>query len=214
MGAHPAFAQSPSTRIVFAEEFEMGIQHWDLIDPQSWQVAEHGKGRSLSIIRRESEYQPKVRSPLHIALVKDLKVGDFELTLSVKSTKNTGDHRDCCVFFNYQDPTHFYYVHLGAKPDSASGQIMIVHGEPRRPITKNEKNVPWSDVWHRVKLTRTLETGRIAVYFDDMDQPLMEVSDKTFGEGRIGIGSFDDMNAFDEIKISIPAGSLPKSPNR
>ena len=31
--------------------------------------------------------------------------------------------------------------------------------------------------------------------------PHMSVVDNTFGRGRIGIGSFDDMNDFDEIRI-------------
>ena len=29
----------------------------------------------------------------------------------------------------------------------------------------------------------------------------MSVVDKTFGKGRIGLGSFDDMNDFDDIKL-------------
>jgi hypothetical protein len=124
------------------------------------------------------------------------------MSFKVKSTKNTGNHRDCCVFFNYQDPTHYYYIHLGAKPDPASGQIFIVNDEPRRPLTSNKKNVPWSEEWHTVKLIRKASDGTIAVYFDDMDHPHLETNDKTFGEGRIGIGSFDDMDAFDSIQIA------------
>jgi hypothetical protein len=203
--AAAALAESGSpAKTVFVEDFEQGLGRWELIDPSSWALEAHGRGKSLSITQRESQYQPKVRSPLHIALVKELKVGDFEITFRVKSTKNTGNHRDCCIFFNYQDPTHFYYVHLGAKPDPASGQIMIVNDKPRSPLTKNEKFVPWTDDWHQVKLVRQLSTGKIAVYFDDFSQPLMEVEDRTFGEGRIGLGSFDDMNAFDDIRISVP----------
>ena len=116
-----AIAESGSSaQTVFVEDFEHGLGRWELIDASSWALQAHGMGQSLSITQRESQYQPKVRSPLHIALVKELKVGDFEITFRVKSTKNTGNHRDCCIFFNYQDPTHFYYVHLGAKPDPAS----------------------------------------------------------------------------------------------
>jgi hypothetical protein len=200
-----AIAESGSSaQTVFVEDFEHGLGRWELIDASSWALQAHGMGQSLSITQRESQYQPKVRSPLHIALVKELKVGDFEITFRVKSTKNTGNHRDCCIFFNYQDPTHFYYVHLGAKPDPASGQIMIVNDKPRSPLTKNEKLVPWTDDWHQVKLVRQIASGKIAVYFDDFTQPLMEVEDRTFGEGRIGLGSFDDMNAFDDIRISVP----------
>ena len=106
------------------------------------------------------------------------------------------------MFFNWRDPEHFYYVHLGAKPDPASGQIMIVDGAPRRPLTQNTKPVPWDDQWHTVKLVRDAATGRIAVYFDDLTTPLMEAHDKTFTSGRVGIGSFDDMNDFTEVKVS------------
>lgn len=195
--AEDAAARKP----IFAEDFEKGIDHWEIMDPKSWALEEHGKGKSLSITQRESEYKPTVRSPLHIALIKSLELADFEMTFKVKSTKNTGNHRDCCVFFNYQDPTHFYYIHLGAKPDPASGQIFIVNDEPRRPLTSNEKLVPWSEDWHSVKLVRNASIGSIAIYFDDMEKPHLETMDKSFGKGRIGIGSFDDMDAFDDIQI-------------
>lgn len=189
-------------RPLFEDDFEKGIDRWELVDPKSWKLEDHGLGQSLAIIQRNSDYEPKVRSPRHIALMKDIEAASFELTFKVKSTKNTGNHRDCCVFFNYQDPTHFYYVHLGAKPDPASGQIMIVDDAPRRPLTKNEKNTPWSESdWHSVKLIRDADKGEIAIYFDDMDQPHMTVNDKTFGKGRIGIGSFDDMDAFDDVQL-------------
>ena len=189
------------SQLLFEEDFESGIDRWQIIDPESWQVEEHGMGKSLAIIRRDSEYKPKVRSPRHIALIKDIEVASFELTFKVKSTKNTGNHRDCCVFFNYQDPTNYYYTHLGAKPDPASGQIFIVKDAPRTALTNNEKRTPWTDDWHDVKVIRDAQQGTIEVYFDDMDQPHLKVSDTTFGKGRIGIGSFDDMNAFDTVRL-------------
>ncbi|MDE0938009.1 MAG: hypothetical protein OSA89_19020 [Mariniblastus sp.] len=187
--------------VVFKEDFEKGLARWEIIDDQSWKLEEHGAGKSLSIIRRNSEYAPKVRSPRHIALVKDVEAADFVITFKVKSTKDTGNHRDCCVFFGYQNPTNYYYVHLGAKPDPHSGQIMIVKDAPRLALTKNEKKTPWDDSWHNVKLVRDSKKGTIEIYFDDMETPHMSVKDTTFGKGRIGLGSFDDMNAFDEIEI-------------
>jgi hypothetical protein len=78
---------------------------------------------------------------------------------------------------------------------------MIVDGAPRRPLTQNTRRVPWDDGWHHVKLERDTDSGRIAVYFDDMAQPLMEATDRTFTAGRIGIGSFDDMNDFTNVKV-------------
>ena len=200
----PSWGEDRPTRdlpLVFAETFEQGRQRWETTDEKSWTYREVEGNHVFGINRRESDYKPEVRSPRHIALIKDLQVADFVITFRVRSTKDTGNHRDCCVFFNYQDAKNFYYVHLGARPDPHSGQIMIVKDAPRKAITENKTRTPWTDQWHKVKLVRDSTQGTIEVYFDDMDTPHMKAVDKTFGKGRIGIGSFDDMNDFDDIKI-------------
>ena len=195
----PAHADSPT--VVFQEDFESGLDRWELLDPATWRIADRDGNRTLEITQRESEYKPPVRSPGHVALIKDLKLGSFDITFQVRSTKDTGNHRDCCVFFAYQDAQHFYYAHLGAKPDLHSGQIMIVQEAPRLALTNNQRLTPWDDQWHTVRLKRDIESGLIQVFFDDMDTPHMEVTDKRFGEGRIGIGSFDDLNEFDDVVV-------------
>lgn len=187
--------------LVLHEDFEKGRDKWTTTDDGSWDIREVDGGHTFAQNKRISKYEPKVRSPHNIALIRDLRVGDFALTFKVRSINDTGNHRDCCVFFAHKDAEHFYYVHLGAKPDPASGQIMIVDGAPRRPLTENKKEVPWDDKWHTVKLVRELATGGIRVYFDDMQTPHMTVDDKTFDIGQVGIGSFDDMNEFDDIKL-------------
>lgn len=186
---------------VFTDDFESGTQRWEMLDPKTWKHSRRDGSQTIEITDRSSEYKPPVRSPLHVALIKDLELGSFEIHFRVKSTKDTGNHRDCCVFFNYRDDQHFYYVHLGARPDPHSGQIMIVNEAPRRALTNNTRETPWDDQWHQVKLVRDVESGRIAIFFDDMAQPQMEVFDKTFTHGRIGLGSFDDLNAFDDVVV-------------
>lgn len=187
--------------LVFADSFEQGRSNWETTDDEAWELHDHDDGKAFGLNRRISDFQPEVRSPHNIALIKGHEVSSFVLTFQVKSTLDTGGHRDCCVFFNYQDPTHYYYVHLGARPDPHSGQIMIVNGAPRVALTKNEKPTPWDDKWHTVKVVRDVAEGTIEIYFDDMKQPHMQVKDTTFGKGRVGIGSFDDMNDFDDVKL-------------
>jgi hypothetical protein len=191
----------PALPLVFEESFAEGVSRWQPTDPEAWTLSRDGNRAVWGLNRRKSDYQPKVRSPHNIALVKNINLTDTVITFEVKSTLDTGNHRDCCVFFNYRDAEHFYYVHLGARPDPNSGQIMIVDGAPRRPLTENTRPVPWDDDWHVVKLERDAEGGRIAVYFDDMDRPLMEATDRTFTTGQVGIGSFDDMNNFANVKV-------------
>ena len=196
-----ATADDSELPVVFSEDFENGIDRWEVLDPDTWKLSQRDGNRTFEITARQSAYKPAVRSPGHIALIRDVEVSDFELTFRVRSTKDTGGHRDCCVFFGWQDPTHFYYCHLGARPDPHSGQIMIVSDAPRKALTSNENPTPWTNDWHRIKVTRTASSGKTCVYFDDMDHPHMEVTDTTFARGRIGIGSFDDLNEFDNIVL-------------
>ncbi len=186
---------------VFEDRFESGTDRWQILDPGTWRIADRGDNKTFEITERGSEYKPPVRSPGHVALIKDLDLESFDITFKVRSTKDTGNHRDCCVFFNYQDDQHFYYVHLGARPDPHSGQIMIVKESPRLALTTNEKPTPWDDKWHDVKVERKVDSGSIKVYFDDMTTPHMEVVDKNFKTGSMGIGSFDDLNEFDDVVV-------------
>lgn len=185
--------------LVLHETFEQGADRWELLDPETWRHDE--ANGTLEITARKSDYKPPHRSPGHVALAKDIELASCRIDVRVKSTLDTGPHRDCCLFFGWQDAAHFYYVHLGAQPDPHSGQIMVVDGADRRALTDNVTPVPWTDGWHTVTLIRDAQNGRITVYFDGLDQPLMEVSDKTFGAGRVGIGSFDDLNAFDTVHV-------------
>ena len=53
----------------------------------------------------------------------------------------------------------------------------------------------------KVRSPHNVASGRITVYFDDLETPLMEATDTTFTGGRVGIGSFDDMNDFTDVKV-------------
>jgi hypothetical protein len=64
---------------------------------------------------------------------------------------------------------------------------------------KRTEGTRWDDNWHRVKLVRDIESGSIEVFFDG--KSIMTAVDKTFGNGRIGVGSFDDTGKFDNIKM-------------
>jgi len=199
--AEQAAEAPPALPLVFTEDFSQGIGRWEPTDPAAWTLGRDGDRAVWGLNRRVSDYKPAVRSPHNIALVRDLELADVDMTFDVKSTLDTGNHRDCCVFFGHQDAEHFYYVHLGAKPDPHSGQIFIVDGAPRRALTTNDKPVPWDDAWHTVRLVRDAASGRIEVYFDDLETPFLSAIDTTFGRGRIGIGSFDDRNDFTNVRI-------------
>jgi len=199
--------------VVCKQDFEAGepLAKWEPMDPKAWQIATVDGNKVLSM-HRQSKFKPKVRSPRNFALLRDTVVGDFVLDLRMQSkTKNYG-HRDLCLFFGYQDPTHFYYVHMALRADSHAHSVFLVNDKPRTTLIPKigediggevyrTKGLVWGDGWHRVRLVRKVATGLIEVYFDDMDKPIMRAKDTTFAWGRVGVGSFDDLGNYDDIVL-------------
>jgi hypothetical protein len=187
--------------LVFADDFAKGAERWQPSDPAAWKIVKTDKGQYYSQFK-QSKYKTLHRSPFNFSLVKDLKVTDFVLKAKVLSTGKDGDHRDMCLFFGYQDPAHFYYVHMAKKADDRANQIFIVNGADRVKIsTKSSKGTPWDDKWHDVKIARHVEDGTIEVYWDDMKTPIMTAADKTFLWGQVGVGSFDDSGHWSDVKV-------------
>lgn len=197
-----AFAADSELPVVVQENFEKGAEQWQPFDGKQWKVKEVDGGHVYSQFEKKSTYKPPHRSPLNIALLKDVVVGDLVLTAKVKSTHPDYGHRDACVVFGYQDSAHFYYVHLGAKTDDHANQIFIVNDAPRVKIsTKTTPGTKWTDDWHTVKVVRKVADGTIEIYYDDMENPCMTASDKTLAAGQIGIGSFDDTADWDDVVV-------------
>jgi len=188
--------------VLVEENFEQGAERWEPTDAKAWKVEELDGSKVYSQFKKRSDYNPPHRSPYNIALLKDVTVGDFVLTAKVKSTHEDYPHRDACLFFGYQDPAHFYYVHLGKRADDHANQIFIVNEAPRTKIsTTTTEGTNWTDEWHNVKIVRKVDDGTIEIYFDDMKKPVMTATNKEFVWGRIGLGSFDDTTAWDEIVL-------------
>lgn len=187
--------------LVFEEMFEQGADRWEPTDPAAWRLVKSAEGQAYSLFGK-SKYAPPHRSPLNFSLVKDVNVSDFVLDAQVLSTIRDYGHRDMCLVFGYQDAGHFYYVHFGKQTDDHANQIFIVNGAARVKIsTKTSQGTNWDDRWHAVRIVRRVETGAIAVYFDDLQTPVMEATDKTFTWGRIGLGSFDDTGDWDDVRL-------------
>jgi hypothetical protein len=188
--------------VVYTDDFEKGMQQWQPLDPAQWKIKKTDDGQVLSQHEKKSAYKPPHRSPTNIALLKDVVVGDMDLTVKVRSTHSDYGHRDACVVFGYQDPAHFYYVHLGKQADDHANQIFIVNDAARKKISlTSTQGTNWDDEWHTIKVSRRPESGKIAIYFDDMEKPVMTAEDKTFAWGRIGVGTFDDTADFDGLEI-------------
>jgi hypothetical protein len=188
--------------LVFEEGFESGkAEHWEPTDPKAWKVVKQGGNHVYSQFQA-SKYKTPVRSPFNRSVRKDVFVGDFVFDVHFQSTTRNYGHRDLCLFFGYQDPSHFYYVHFGKKADDHANQIFIVNEKPRTKISiKSTDGTDWDDEWHEARIVRNVKSGKIEVYFDNMNKPVMTAKDSTFTWGQVGVGSFDDTGRFDRVRL-------------
>jgi hypothetical protein len=177
---------------------------WKPVD-DGWSFVDDGPRGFLRLGKKESNYQPKFRSPTHIALLEGLEVKSFELSVRLRSTEPDYGHRDVCLFFGWQSPERYYYAHLAKAMDDRANQIFIVNEADRTKISsQTSAGTPWDNQWHWVRVRREVESGTIEVFFDDMSKPVMTASDATFELGRIGVGSFDDR--IDVAEVIVKSG--------
>jgi hypothetical protein len=188
--------------IVIQEDFERGAERWQPQDEKQFEIKKTDQGNVYSQFKKQSTFKPPHRAPTNVSLLKDVTVSDMEFTGRVRSTHADYGHRDAVVFFQYQDPAHFYYVHLGKQADDHANQIFIVNGADRKKISiTSTSGTNWDDNWHTVRVVRRVGDGTIEIYFDDMQKPVMTAKDTTFTWGRIGVGTFDDTADWDDIVL-------------
>ncbi len=184
---------------VYTDSFEQSdsVRQFVLSDPAAWEV----RDGSLNLIA-QSHYKPPHRSPVNIALLADRQYGSFTLEADLKQTGHEYGHRDMCLFFNFTDPAHFYYVHIATKTDDHAHNIFIVNGADRKKIsTTTTSGFDWGqEKWHKIRIVRDVESGLIEVHVNG--QKIMEARDKSFAAGHLGLGSFDDTGRVDNLRIT------------
>lgn len=175
---------------------------WKFGDAAAWTWGTEGAETILRLVR-QSAVKPAVRSPFNLAWLTGPDWKSFTLTVDARLTKFDEGNNDLCLAFARQDDLRFYYAHLGEKADGVHHQIHLVDRADRKPITATRTaGTPWRPgVWHRLKLVHDAGRGAIAVYFDDMEKPVLTATDRTLGHGQIGLGSFDDLGEFRNLEI-------------
>ncbi|WP_248722607.1 hypothetical protein [Seonamhaeicola sp. ML3] len=195
-------------KLVYAQDFEQpqAITDFEMSDETAWKINED-KGNKCIELFDKSEYEPIVRSPFNMAVLKGVILSDFVLEIKLNQNGREYGHRDLCLMFGINNPSNFYYTHIASKSDAYANSIFIVNDEPRVSIVSQRTDgTNWGavDSWHTVRVVRKVEEGIIEIYFDDMVKPIMTAVDTHFKSGYIGFGSFDDTGKFDAIKIWAP----------
>ncbi|MGH8692886.1 MAG: HEAT repeat domain-containing protein [Burkholderiales bacterium] len=186
----------------YAESFERGTAvGWEPVNPEDWRVLRDGTNFVYALTRPFPSGVP--RRPIQISLLRERTFADFTLTCRVR--RPDPKMKSLVLVFGYQDETHFYYAHLSADSSEQArvhNGLFIVDGAPRLRIgTLNAAAILPDTNWHRIRIERQASTGRIALYADVAQKPVLEAVDHRFRSGRIGLGSFGEVGYFDAILI-------------
>lgn len=175
---------------------------WTFGDAKAWKWTGEGADRVLQLVA-QSAVKPPVRRPLNLAWFEGKEWKDFTLTAEVRLTKFDAGNNDLCLAFGRAAEERFYYAHLGEKADEPHHQIHLVDNADRKPVTTfRTAGTPWKEgAWHPVKIVRNTATGDIGVWFGDMETPVLTARDTTLGWGKIGLGSFDDLGEFRNVRV-------------
>jgi hypothetical protein len=196
---------SPELPVLAASDFASGrAGGWRPSDPANWRVAER-EGESVYELVAPGA-QGAVRAPTSWSVWEGHEVTSFEFTGRLMcDTDPANPYRDMCVFFHFQGPARFYYVHFAGSSDGVHNIIGLVDGADRVKINAEPAGGSAARLtdreWHEFKVTYDAGTGDIRAYLDDMAEPSLTARDRTLGRGLVGVGSFDDTGAFAALKL-------------
>lgn len=142
------------------------------------------------------------RSNEEIALYENATYEDFTFSCRVRTLEDSGNaFRDFFLVFGYQDKDNYYLAWMMGTVDpedgpgivkKEKGKLVRISGYPDRSTTIQHEG------WYNLRLTKKGE--KIVLEVDG--KVWFKSNDKTFGKGKIGIGSFNDAAMFDNIEVT------------
>jgi hypothetical protein len=150
--------------------------------------------------------QGKVRAPTEWSVWTGHDVTSFVFTGRMRCYTDTAvPGRDMCVFFHFQDATHFAYVHFAAESADVHNIIGLVNGADRVKINVEPAGSSvfrMTDLaWHAFKVECDAASGEVRAYLDDMATPILTARETAPGHGLVGVGAFDDAGCFDRLEL-------------
>jgi glucose/arabinose dehydrogenase len=184
----------------------MGAQNWAPITPQKWQFP----GTEV-ILAEPGAQRPGPRRPFEYAvLTAGPQFRSVEINAEVRlDTPVSVSNRDVIIVFGHRSDTEFYYVHLSSDNTIyPHNGIFVVNNADRLRIEHQWNGFIGAppavsdEEWHDVRVVHCADSGEIAVYVDGSENPLMTADDTTFGSGRVGFGSFDNIGRLRSLTVT------------
>ena len=181
---------------------------WSFRTPNLWHLAQEADRHFLQMdAPPQRPLLPGVPRPQEYAIYRKYEFRSFNLSCRVRvDCEPSVAVRDAVVIFGRQDRTHGYYLHLANQSGDFHNTLVRLDGKTRRALVPSGSLPPTATdkAWHRVDIQRDADKGTITVYFDYDERdpkPLLQITDRTYEWGFIGVGSFNDYASFGRVLI-------------
>lgn len=165
----------------------------------AWEIAD-----AKLILSKAGTPAGPIRRPAALAILQSEPLVRATVQVEMRSTAAVEvKNRDLEIIFDYLSAKRFYYVHLAGITDAVHNGIFLVDEKDRKRIDDGTAPPQLTDrEWHRVRLERDGESGRIEVFVDGAEQPSLKATDTSIRAGRVGLGSFDDTGEFRRFAVA------------
>jgi hypothetical protein len=179
---------------------------WTPVTSSKWQFH-----RDHAILAEAGVSRPGPRRPFEYAVLSDgpeLRSARVDAEVRLDTPVEVSN-RDVIIVFGYQSDTRFYYAHLSTDNTIyPHNGIFVVNDADRLRIDDQ-----WNEAlsygaapsitdadWHDVSVKHCASSGEIAVHVDG--KLVMTALDRTFGQGRTGFGSFDNIGRVRDFTVT------------
>ncbi|MCF6264675.1 MAG: Ig-like domain-containing protein [Xanthomonadales bacterium] len=174
---------------------------WIPLNQSRWKVEADNGNNALFLYK--SDYGPLSGDRLGEYIRSPDSYDDFLFQAQIRTNEGAGNpNADYAMVFGWVDEENYYYMMFN-RNQSNTVLFRVVAGE-RRQLAAATANWLSDDEYHLVEVRRT--GNNIEVRFDG--NPVLDVMDATFLNGKLGLGSFNDSAYFDDIRISNGASTI------
>ena len=125
--------------------------------------------------------------------------GDFQLSARAQVVESGTSFNDLVLIFAYRDPQNYAFVSLNESNDRNTSGIFALADGVQTEIADITAAIR-SNVWHEIRLDKIGSLVRVQLD----GAPVGEASSPAFGDGRVGLATFNDAAFFSDLAL-LPA---------
>jgi|GEM_PF-4583566 len=211
------FLSDPADRMNYTVAYEQTfdsaavLEQFDFSSRENWGFAREGRETGALRFSGHSPYLPPPGTPALIGILSHRLFREFVLELDAILENEEGPAGDLCLIFNFQDPRHYYYLHLRDNDGHVAWSVVLVRDAAREVLASGtSRDRLWAPFqWHHIRIERSAEFGFIRVYLDGQREPLVLAEDYRYTNGAVGFGSFNgNTGMLDNLKVWKPDSGL------